>query len=89
MSYPIAGQRGFQRTVLCPKGHDKDVMGRTANGSCRTCKFIYDKKWEKENPLKFKQMYNKRNWRKIKNLDGTQFTEIDFDRNYQTQQGKC
>ena len=31
------------------------------------------------------------NWiqRGVLNADGTQFTQIDFDRNYQIQQGKC
>lgn len=88
---PIKGQRGFQSTQFCPKGHDKECTGRTTNGTCKICKTEYDKKWEKENPDKFKRMYNRSNWHKsaIKNLDGTFFTEIDYDRQYQIQQGKC
>lgn len=31
------GIKGFQRTNVCPKGHDKDIVERRSNGGCKRC----------------------------------------------------
>ncbi len=47
--------------------------------------------WRKNNPENTKKIGRTWAWKKygILNLDGSQFTQIDFDRLYQIQQGKC
>lgn len=74
--------RGFQSgnrlaaKQFCPNGHDKDITGRLAHGTCLLCE---------------RRRIRKCQWKRwgIVNSDGTPFTELDFDRAYQVQQGKC
>lgn len=88
---PIKGQRGFQLSQFCPKGHNTFITGRTAAKACRPCKLEYNNRYKKENYIKTRRQFQKHNWTKagIINLDGSQFSYIDFDRHYQIQQGRC
>jgi hypothetical protein len=61
---------------FCPRGHDKDLLGRIDHGTCLTCE---------------RRRIRKCQWKRwgIVNANGTPFAEIDYDRAYQVQQGKC
>lgn len=89
--HPVTGQQGFQRTQFCPRGHDKDIVGRRSSGLCIECHKITSQKWKKNNKGLVKQQARQHNWNRynILNSDGSNFTQIDFDRHYQIQQGKC
>jgi hypothetical protein len=88
---PTKGQHGFQKTQFCLRGHDKDLVGRRASGLCIQCHKITSQKWKRNNKTLVKTQARQHNWTRtaIINSDGTPFTHIDFDRNYQIQQGKC
>lgn len=90
MSVPKKGQHGFQVSVLCPNGHNKDIVGRV-KGCCKPCRKLSIKKWKVDHPDKTKKSWNHANWKKqaIISKEGQPFTTIDFDRLYQIQQGRC
>jgi Recombination endonuclease VII len=64
------------RKQFCLRGHDKYITGKTKSGSCIAC-----------NKLK-ESDYSWKAWG-IRNIDGSQFTTIDYDRAYQIQGGRC
>ena len=61
---------------ICLRGHDTAICGRDKIGHCIDCN---------------KRHTKNSNWkiRGIINADGSVFTTLDYDRNYQIQQGKC
>jgi hypothetical protein len=62
---------------FCTRGHDRLIVGIQAHKrGCKGCCRLTGKAWQ---------------WRQrgIKNLDGSQFTLVDYDRLYQCQQGRC
>ena len=83
----IPWNKGKQLTRICPNGHDKDLVGRTERGSCIECRRISLVNRKQANPSSFKNY----SWKlqNILNQDSSQFTNIDYDRAYQIQQGRC
>jgi len=79
------------KTQFCMKGHDKNIVGRRSDGSCKECHFLYNQKYKKENYDQTQRHFQKANWTKsgILNNDGKIFSRLDFDYHYQLQQGKC
>ena len=49
------------------------------------------KDWRSRNPERVRVTSKNASWRRygVKNIDGTNFTLIDYDREYQIQQGRC
>lgn len=74
---------------FCPKGHDKDIVGKTLARGCNECR----KQWYYQNRAKPDSRIKEREhgWRMmgIKNADGSPFRHLDYDRLYQIQSGKC
>lgn len=92
------GLRGFQigntfsqPNQFCPKGHDKNILGRGADGRCLKCASIRASAWNKAHPKVMTPRRRNSAWKVagICNQDGTIFTSVDYDRQYQIQQGKC
>lgn len=76
---------------FCPKGHDTSITGRTKQYHCRICKNGGLKIWRERNPFYVKRGIQNCGFRHagILNSDGTPFTNLDYDRAYQVQQGRC
>ena len=70
---------------LCKRGHDRSQL--ELGTVCPECSKITSTKWNSENPNSKRESC----WRRagIINKDCSPFTVIDFDRNYQVQQGRC
>jgi hypothetical protein len=65
---------------FCLRGHDTFITGRVNHGTCRIC--------DRE---RHRGTAHREGWRKhqLRNIDGTWFRQIDYDRLYQIQQGCC
>jgi hypothetical protein len=76
---------------ICPRGHDKNIVGRTKGKLCRQCHIDRLKAWRADHSIN--TVINSRNqgFRKagILNTDGSPFTCLDYDRAYQIRQGRC
>jgi hypothetical protein len=92
------GLKGFQigntfshPSRFCRQGHDKDSVGRGPQGRCRKCDSIRASAWNKAHPKIMTPRRRNSAWKKMGmvNANGTSFTSIDYDRQYQIQQGKC
>jgi len=70
------GVKNGERSRFCLRGHDKTITRRSQNGACRACDNTRNKskKWKKLGVIK---------------ADGSVFTPIDYDREYQIQGGCC
>ena len=73
---------------FCIHGHDTFIVGRSSDGTCKTCRVGYGRKWAAKVG---RQYFRNGDWRRegFKNADGSQFTYSDRDRIYQIQQGRC
>jgi len=78
---------------FCPKGHDKDTVGRVANGSCKVCQSWANRKYYQKPEAALKKLVGGReyHWKGcgILNEQKQPFSVVDYDRHYQIQQGKC
>jgi len=76
---------------FCPRGHDKLAVGKTSWNLCKLCNSDRMRAWRKQNPFYVKRGIQNCGFRQagIKNADGTPFTNVDYDRAYQVQQGRC
>lgn len=92
------GIKGFQKgntfsqpNQFCSKGHDKFVLGKREDGRCKTCEVARASAWNKAHPKVFNDRRRNVYWKSfgVLNPDGTNFTCIDYDRQYQVQQGRC
>lgn len=85
------GSKGFVRVTICPRGHDKDQLGRVAKGACAQCNRDRTKAWCKAHPQGYTQYGRNYQWKRlgVRNADGSSFLIVDYDRAYQVQQGKC
>lgn len=95
--------RTYTKLTYCQNGHDISIEGRNSNRDCKVCnrerqhlpKVRQYKRHYYENVTRNSPQYDHlrrdRIWKRngVKNLDGTQFLMIDFDREYQKQQGRC
>lgn len=81
----ILSSTGGKRVRFCPKGHDKDTVGRDKNRRCEACSKLYAKAYNGGNKRRESR------WQAcgIKTTDGNRFTVADFDWAYAAQQGKC
>lgn len=72
---------------FCIHGHDKNIVGQDKSSGCSKCKAD----WADKNIDGVKISARKFNWKKvgITNIDGSQFSTLDYDRAYQMQQGCC
>lgn len=72
---------------FCKKGHDTFVVGRDPVSTCKECRRQTCINWSINHPDRVRN--NSWKTQGIKNSDGSWFITIDYDRNYQIQQGKC
>ncbi len=79
------------RSQVCARGHDKILLGEDKHGRCKTCAVMKANEWNKAHPAIFNSRRRNTYWKYhgILNKDGTDFTCVDYDRQYQIQQGKC
>lgn len=79
------------RSLVCKRGHDKVLLGEDKHGRCKTCAVIKADEWNKAHPKIFNDRRRNVYWKYtgILNADGTNFTCVDYDRQYQVQQGRC
>jgi len=93
-SYP-KNRKSRAPKPFCKYGHDISIVGRDEKGPCAECVRVYRDERYQATSLedKKKQMLRTKQakWRNegIINKDGTPFTSVDYDRNYQIQQGRC
>lgn len=78
-------KRGPPIKVACSRGHVISEVGRYRDGSCSECKRQRARKDRWQQPVQ------ERTWsvHGIINEDGSPFSQVDYDRAYQIQQGKC
>jgi len=76
---------------FCVKGHDTHIVGRTTSRGCRTCANKASDVWRRAHPDMYRPWQRASKWASqgIKNVDGSRFTPVDYDRQYQIQGGKC
>jgi hypothetical protein len=88
---------------FCKNGHDKSITGQLKRGQCIICLRKRQKLWQMNNRYRYKDrpyMKNRKTnleikrdstWkiRGVRNIDGSLFKAIDYDRLYQIQQGNC
>jgi hypothetical protein len=76
---------------FCLRGHDTYAVGREKQGNCRQCKSVRLKAWRADHRSNVYQNSMNQGFRVagILNANGTQFTQLDYDRAYQMQQGCC
>ena len=83
----------MSNNLICKNGHDTSITGRYANGRCAACNVYQTKKWRDipDNRKRLRILSKVWQWKKwgIINKDGSPFTIIDFDREFQIQNGCC
>ena len=52
-------------TKICPKGHNKDVEGRTKDGRCKPCARFFAARWSKNNPLRVLENKRRTNTKRL------------------------
>lgn len=74
---------------ICLRGHDTSIVGRSLSHTCNQCKKDYRDQYNKT--PKAQTLFRESSWRKVGILNDANepFTEIDYDRLYQLQSGKC
>ena len=72
---------------FCINGHNIETVGRFKNRACKMCSV----KRYGDNKERSRAINRKSNWKLygMVTIDGVQFTNLDYDRLYQIQQGKC
>lgn len=79
------------KKMICLNGHDTSTEDkRGSDGECLECSRIRTRTRYHSNP-DYRIACKNTHWKQqgIKNSDGTWFTIVDFDREYQIQQGRC
>lgn len=85
-------RKGRPLKQFCPKGHDTFIVGRTKSRACRTCHELLTNRWVAKNRERRNRRVVQRRWRyqdQIKNLDGSQFTLVNYDIFLKKQAGRC
>jgi hypothetical protein len=76
---------------FCVHAHDTQLVGRNKYGDCNECMRFRGRAENRSNPGAYRKYKAEYQWKRygITNKDGSPFTQVDYDRQYQIQQGKC
>lgn len=76
---------------MCKNGHDIIAVGINTIGRCRQCARDSVTKYRHDNMAIWNKRAKNGSWKRagVINKDGSYFTNIDYDRHYQVQRGRC